>query len=471
MKENSKESLKALLRQSEVLKNVPEATLDWLLEKGQCRVIPKGEMLFSKGDVINDMLFLLAGWVRLDINFNGQNMEYAIFSPGEITGVLPFSRMKEARGQGEVLEEAHLFTLDRSHFAEMIQDHYALTENLVHQLMNRVRNFTAQERQNEKMAALGKLSAGLAHELNNPAAAIVRSAQALKKHLGHVPQKFKKVIQIQTNEAIVDFVNQMIYDKIQHSPSLQMSLLERTEREDQLLDWLEDHGIRECTSELAETFTEFGYTESDLDALAEVIRPEDLESVLLWMESNHSTERMVIEIQEAADRIANLVNSVKIYTHMDRNPEREAVDVRVGIRNTLTILQHKIREAGVEVVEEFEEDFPPVPVFVSELNQVWTNLIDNSIDAMAGQSQKKLCIKGLVEDNFAKVYFIDTGTGVPVEIQERIFEPFFTTKAVGKGTGLGLDTVLQIMNHHRGRLSLKSPAQPTVFEVCLPLKP
>lgn len=459
----------AKLKQSPILDNVPEPSLVWLADQGEYREYAQGEMLFDKEQDINEMIVLLEGKAQLHVNKNGQQLDIGTWQAGEITGLLPYSRLKKSIGQSAVIDTIKALFLHKKYFPEMIQQHAELTEHLVHVLTNRVRNFTAQQRQDEKMVALGKLSAGLAHELNNPAAAIVRSSAALKHHLGYIPERFKKVIKLKVNDAQVDLVNQIMQNRIKEYGKISRSLLQKNQLEDEMTDWFEDHGLNNCIAELTETFVAFGLTVKDLDLMAANISAEDLSSVLQWVESNLNTERLVQEIQEASVRISNLVSSVKSYTHMDRAPERENCDLRIGIQSTLTMLQYKIKQIGVNVVEKYPDTMPLVPVFVSEMNQVWTNLIDNALDAVKKQTKKEIVIHAFTENNFLKIEIQDSGQGIPKEIQDQIFDPFFTTKGVGEGTGLGLDMVRQIMERHKGKVKFTSEVGKTVFEVCLPL--
>jgi len=468
--EHTQEQLLTLLRQAESLQSLPDKTLIWLLKKGETKIIKQEDTLFERGDKVDNLHILLEGRIKINLENNGKVQEFGVMLPGDITGVLPYSRMKEALGYGRAVQDTLVFSLHKSHFQEMIMKHQDLVEVLVHHMLSRVKNFTAIERQNEKMMALGKLSAGLAHELNNPAAAIIRSAEALKKHLGHIPERFKKVIKIKADDKQVDFVNHLMHQKIQEKENMELSLLEKTELEEEITDWLDDNDLSECATELAETFTEFGFTMEDLEKVADNIRQEDLAAVLQWIESNLQTEGLVQEIQEASSRISNLVNSVKSYTHMDRAPEKCAVDLRVGIKNTLTILQHKIKKHNIQIIKNIPEDFPKVTVFENEMNQVWTNIFDNAIDAMEDTEVKELKIDAFSEDGFAKIDIQDSGTGIPDEIKNRIFDPFFTTKEVGKGSGMGLETVMNIMRHHNGKISLLEKDNHTVFQVCLPLE-
>lgn len=219
---------------------------------------------------------------------------------------------------------------------------------------------------------------------------------------------------------------------------------------------------------MTETFAEFGFTTSDLDQVNTWLRSEDVVPVIGWVHQVISTEKLVTEIEEASKRINTLVTSVKGYTHMDQAPEKQKTDIHTGIRNTLTMLNHKLKKSGIKVVENFQHQPPEANILVSEMNQVWTNLIDNAIDAMEGRTGSVLEIKTERDREFTVVSITDNGPGVSKEIMDKIFDAFFTTKAIGKGTGLGLDVVRNIVNQHNGKVEVTSEPGKTTFKVCFP---
>lgn len=456
------------LRHIPEFKSLPENQLQWLVDKGKVVAYSDGQKMFSKGDAIPEMRILLKGEINFFIEQAGNLRNVGTVERGEITGKLPFSRMKAATGEGIVTGDALMYSLHQDLFPEMIRNHHELVEVLVHVMTDRVRDSTRMQQQNDKMMALGKLSAGLAHELNNPSAAVVRSAHELKKHLSNIPDNFKRVIKIRASDDAIDKVNDLVFAKIASYGKTPLSLMQKTALEDELTEWLEENEI-DNGYEMAEIFAEFGIKTDDLEEAKSWLRPEDKLPVIGWLSQVLTTEKLVGEIEEASKRINSLVTSVKGYTHMDQAPEKHPTDIHIGIRNTLTMLNHKIKKNYIKLIENFQLDLPLASIFVSEMNQVWTNVIDNAIDAMEGRMNNTLEIKTEKSGQFINVSIIDNGPGIPKEIEDKIFDPFFTTKSIGKGTGLGLEVVRQIINQHNGKVYVNSVSGKTEFVVCFPI--
>ncbi|HEX2900187.1 MAG TPA: ATP-binding protein, partial [Bacteroidia bacterium] len=458
----TKESALTIVQGIPELKEVPLADLQWLVESADFVTYPCGSNLFVPGQPADKLFIIVEGAFKIFAMQNGHRVEVMEMEAGGITGVLPYSRMKEAGGYAEAKTDSVAIALHRDRFPDMVCYHHALTEALVHFMTSRVRAFTQFQQQNDKLASLGKLSAGLAHELNNPAAAVVRSSGALKKHLQAIPDKFKKIMHIKVDDAEVDVVNDVIFRRIQNGGKSAKTLMERTALEDELADWMDERGF-ENAFEWAETLADFEFNIADLEEVNQVVPDQSLAAVIGWIVSNLITEKMVNEIADASKRISELVGSVKHYTHMDRSNDRQPTDMHAGIRSTLTMLGYKIRNHKVSVEEKFAPDLPLVPAFPGEVNQVFTNIIDNAVDAMEATGGK-LTIFTRQDGDFVKIDITDTGTGIPPEILAKIFDPFFTTKDIGKGTGLGLDVVQQIMkNRHRGDVKVQSQPGQTTF--------
>ena len=448
----------------ETFQEVPTSALEWLIEHSEYREYEPGDVLFTPGPATEEMSIILSGRINVRFKQGNEWRDGLAMEAGAITGILPYSRMKENRAEGIIAEKTRGLSLHKQHFQALAAESQELMQALVAVMTSRVRSFTQFRTQNEKLMALGKLSAGLAHELNNPASAMVRSAAELYRKIHTTPDKFKAVITMKITPEQTDQVNDILFSKIKNMNSLKLTLMEREEKLDELLDWLEDEEVKD-PEEIAETFVDFGMTDEDLDEIKSIIPDQAVGIILWWLESTLSLEKLVSEIQESADRIANLVKSVKTYSHMDRGSSMTSTDIDEGIRTTLTMLNHKIKYKRIKVIEKYEDSLPKVNAFVGSLNQVWTNLIDNAIDAMELDDQ--LTIRTYAESPYVCVEIKDTGSGISEEELSRIFDPFYTTKGVGQGTGMGLDIVNKILDQHKATKQVTSQlGKGTTFKIC-----
>lgn len=461
----------ATLQAIDDFRELSSEALQWLLDHSEVIHLAQGDHLFKPGQAIHHLYILLEGKIQLKIQQGNQLIDASRWEAGTVSGMLPYSRMQAATGFGLATADTYLLALHEDRFAEMEQVSRDMVKVFVGVMTNRTRELTRLQQRNEKMMALGKLSAGLAHELNNPAAAIVRSSRALKKHLSTTPENFKQVITMQLTPEQVDKVNNIVFSRInqtnrEKSGRVRLTMMERNAQEDEMANWLEDQGV-EDGYDIAENFAEFDLQIDEVEQIGDILKGQHLAPVFNWLNNLLITERMVGEIQEASSRISELVTSVKTYTHMDQSPDRVAADIHEGINSTLTLLNHKVKEKNIRVVKHYEEDLPTIPLFVSEMNQVWTNLIDNAIDAM--DREGTLTISTRTDGNHLRVDIEDTGTGIPPDIQASVFDPFFTTKGVGKGTGLGLDIARKIVDQHQASITLESEPGHTRFTLCFPL--
>ncbi|MEQ8240281.1 MAG: ATP-binding protein [Cyclobacteriaceae bacterium] len=459
----------AKLKQIEELADVPDIQLQWMIDRSECISFNEGEYLFSPGMNIDKLLIILEGEFILKSKRNNQFQVIGKFAASTITGLLPYSRANEAKGYAEATKDSSVLRLDGSMFKEMIAQCHALTTAFVHTMSTRIRQFTKREQQDDKMISLGKLSAGLAHELNNPSSAVVRSAQELSKNLKYLPEKFKNVIKIKMTDEEVDEVNRILFEKVKNGVK-SWSLIERSEREDEIMDWLDEEEVSD-SDEIAANFTDFDIEIDELEQIKEKTGQDHLKAVIGWLNQVISTEKLVGEIEDASQRINDLVKSIKSYTHMDQAPEKIATNVHIGLDNTLTMLNHKIKREQIDVIKNYDDSLPEAALLQGPINQVWTNLIDNAIDAMSESTLKQLTISSKKDGEFVNVSITDTGSGIPEEIQGKIFDPFFTTKAIGKGTGLGLEFVQEIVRlQHNGAVYLQSKPGETTFTICVPIK-
>ncbi len=445
--------------------NVPDEQLQWLIRQGETVEIEKDELLFNVGEPVIISYIVLSGKMRICAVQSGKQKELRILDPGQVSGYLPYSRATFTPAFCEAIKKSWVFKCSKEKLIEGFGTHYELIEAMVHMMLSRVREFTSIQQQNEKMFALGKLSAGLAHELNNPAAAISRAAALLQTQVGRLPRLFESIANLKIEPEKVKKISKLIIDKINTEPPA-LTMMQKANLEDELTDWLDDNGLNDTDPE---GLVERGFTTAELDVFKDCSTPEHLPVLLEWVSNYLVTNKMAEDIRTSSERISTLVGAVKNFTFMDKNTDRQLTNIHDGIRNTLTMLNYKLRKGNINVIENYDDSLPPIKVFPGELNQVWTNVIDNAIDAMEVNKKGILTISTHHDDRFVKILIKDDGPGIPDDIKQNIFAPFFTTKEMGKGTGLGLDVVSRIMLQHNGEVKVNSVPGATEFEICLPM--
>jgi signal transduction histidine kinase len=318
--------------------------------------------------------------------------------------------------------------------------------------------------QHEKVNALGQLAAGIAHELNNPAAAINRISSELTKRLKQNYDLTEKLLEHNVNVQHIRSIRSAVQKKESEKKN-KMSALERIEMEDRLTDWLEKHSIA-SGRDISETFADSGFTTADFDTILIHSDKDAFVHILNWLENLLSGQRIIKDIEEASSRISTLVGAIKSHVHMDRTNEMQPTNVHTDIENTLTLLGYKLRDKNISVKKSFCSDMRDVPAYIGELNQVWTNIIDNAIYALLKGGE--LTVETKCDAKQVTVCITDNGSGIPKDIQSRIFDPFFTTKKVGEGTGIGLDIVMRIIKRHNGEIKVFSEPGKTQFTIIIP---
>ena len=440
--------------------------IEWLANHFEIRCFEAGDVLIEEGAPATEFFVVLEGEIQFRM-LGDPSASIFVRTPGQPSGVLPFSRMKVARGRATAIRRSRIVVMPSNQLRELVYRAPNLAQKLVAEMTDRTRETTRIVERTEKMLALGKLSSGLAHELNNPASAVVRSAAMLRETLMRrrneaihmrgevIPPEAQKIIGA-LGESIADCA----------TGTQGLDALQRADREADLADWLEQRG---APSDLAGDLIEAGITANQLGPLMGMMSKEAVSHGLRILVCDHQILCLTREIEDASRRISDLVQAVKSYSYMDQTPLSE-VDVEQGIDVTLRMFQHQLKH-GIEVKRDFNGHLPKIPANGSELNQIWTNLIDNAIGAMAGipSGEKVLAIRTVLEPEFVLVEFADNGAGIPADVQGRIFDPFFTTKPVGEGTGLGLDIVQRIIRTHQGLVRVESRPGRTVFQVRLPV--
>ena len=455
--------LAADLRQVEVFAGLPDDALNWFIERCQERRFESGQILSREGDPADYMTVVLEGELEARRENLVENAPY-IAKAGQVTGVLPFSRLTHYPRTARTTQPTRVLLFPKAAFGELFKRSLELGQRLVSLMADRIRETTRSGEQQEKLAALGRLSAGLAHELNNPAAAIQRSSVALQEALSRQAEAQVRLwgrgVDEELRGALINLKENALRVRRE---STQLDALARADAEDQLSSWMEVRGIPDGWR-AAGALVEAGVTQEVVERSVGDLSGEPLCDLLSCAAATVQAHRLAADIDASAGRISQLVKAVKEYTYMDQAPEQE-IDVHDGLESTLVMLAHKLKH-GVQIVREYDRDLPRICGYGSELNQVWTNLIDNAADAMDGKGI--LRIRTVREPGRVAVEIIDNGSGMTPEIKEHIFEPFFTTKPVGQGSGLGLDTVYRIVRHHKGEIRVESEPGRTVFRVLLP---
>ena len=458
------EEIAAALDRIGPLHGLPIEDRLWLAAHGQEYAANTGDILFEEGAPAEHMIFILKGEIHVRRQHGGP-MALFIGRTGQITGLLPFSRMKASGGQGFAISPVSALLIHKSLFPQMLQAIPSMAQRVVSTLIDRVREVTRIEQQAEKLTALGKLAGNLAHELNNPASAAQRAASSLVIELRANRQNRFKLGNLCLTEQQVQRVEaweQKILSR-PTQPDVQ-SATALIAHEEAIRTWLGALGCGEPW-EVAPQLAEQGVTLADLDELRALLGPDEtcvsLQFFARYLRSSRSAETLV----HSTARIFDLISAVKAYSYMDRAPILE-VDVPAGLDATVQMLQSRMTH--VEIVRDYQPGLPTISAYGSELNQVWTALIENALDALGNQGQLRLACR--LEAEMLLIEIWDTGPGIPAELQDRIFEPFFTTKAPGHGLGLGLDNAMRIVRKHSGHISVRSEPGSTCFRVRIPLE-
>ena len=459
------------LRELFLFENLTPEQLDWVASNGDVVEFPAGSDVTVEGQPAECFYVLLSGQMTMSRLVGGTEVETVRTSDrGVYSGAVQFyfGDRLEQRYPATVraITDTSFLALPAQPFSAVFRRWYPMAVHLLEGLFIGSRNSNELVGQRERLLALGKLTAGLTHELNNPAAAAARATAALRERFAGMRHKLALLSEGKLDGEVLRSLTVLQEDFVARiGAAKDLSALERSDREDVLGEWLEEHDVPQPW-ELAGVFVAAGLEDGDLDRVAGAVSPSHLEPALRWLGYTVETETLLAEIADSTSRISSLVDAAKQYSQMDRTPHQE-IDLHAGLDATLVMLGAKI-PPGVTVVKEYDRSLPAVPAYAGELNQVWTNLIVNALDAMGAEG--RLTVRTGTDGECAVVEIGDTGPGIPDELRTRVFEPFFTTKPVGEGTGLGLDVSWRIVvKRHGGDLRVTSRPGDTRFTVVLPL--
>src|ERR1700678_4077633 len=442
--------------------DLPDDQIDWFISQSQELHLKPGDTYLRVGSPADAMFVILEGQLQVKGELNGETVAFEL-EPGDVTGVLPFSRMKQFSVGGRAITESHALKFPASLFPELVQKMPELTQRLVGLMSDRIRETTRLEQQRDRLASLGKLSAGLAHELNNPASAAKRAVSQLREILKRIRDASHELGSRDLTAAQKSEIEKLETAFVQND-TVPPDPLAMSDLEEQIDSLLRSHGQNDLWQMSADLARRNVKPEA-LESLFAILDADSARAALVRIAASVEVATLLNEIESGTSRISDLVRAIKEYTYMDQTPLQN-VDIVKSLETTLTILNHKLKH-GVVV----ERDYQKIPLLVnsfgSELNQVWTNLIDNASDAMGGEG--KLKIRTFRDDNCVVVEITDNGPGIPDDVRAHIYEPFFTTKGGRAGTGLGLDTVQRSVKKHQGNIQVSSKPGETRFQVCLPM--
>ncbi len=448
------------------LGGAPPEELAWLATHGAPKSYAVGDVTTRKAHAEEWLHVVLSGHLAIHVDRGAGSRKIISWRGGDVCGLMPYSRGGAPPGDTVAEEPTDTLAVHRDRVPDMIRECPHVTATLVHAMLDRARHFTSSDSHDEKLVSLGKLAAGLAHELNNPASAAARSAKLLGAGVAAAEAAARALEAARLSDAQLASVAHV---RVHCSTSLTSVLrtpLERADREDALASWLTAHEVDDA---IAAPLGETDVTLDALDTLAEALPAGALGAVLRSIAAACVVRSLATDVETSASRIYELVAAVKGYTYMDRAPTVAAIDIRRGITDTFTVLGAKKQAKAVTVTTTFADDLPRVRAFGGELNQIWANLIDNALDAVAPSGRIEIVASR--EHDRVVVRVIDDGPGVPADLHRRIFDPFFTTKGVGQGTGLGLDIVRRLVQRHDGEIELDSRPGRTEFRVALPIAP
>jgi signal transduction histidine kinase len=448
------------LAQHRLLAAAPRQELEWLAARGHLVNLRPGDVLTPKAGPVKGLYVVLSGHFTIHVNRGAGNRKVMEWRSGDVAGALPYSRIVAPPGDVVAQEPSSVWLLERAALPDLIRGCPEVTSILVHLMVDRARHFTSSDFQDEKLVSLGKLAAGLAHELNNPASAVTRNARELEGAVLELESAAREVGASGMSAAQATLLDNIGARCLERPPAPALTPLQRSDREESLADWLQRY---DADAAMAGPLADSAATAEYLDELANALSGQTLRAALRWVAAGCQVRQLVSETQTAGARVHSLVAAVKAFTYMDKAIAPAPVDLEKSLSDTLAVLAGKARAKRVGLELDVQPDLPPIRAVGGELNQVWANLIENAIDAVpeGGRVTIKACREG--DEEFVRI--VDNGPGIPPEIQTRIFDPFFTTKPVGEGAGLGLDIVRRLVGRAEGWIEMSSKPGETEFRV------
>ncbi len=452
------------LRQVPLFADLPQDDLQQICGQLERVRIKSGDVLFEEGSLGQHAYIIKEGQLEVYKTSNGRSVQLAVRGPGEVIGEISFLESDVRTASVRALSDVELLCIGHDKLELLLNSSPTAARTMLQTVIGRLRSTELLLRQSEKMAQLGTLMAGIAHELNNPAAAVRRGADQMKAALVDFYQCESRLHALGLSTAAMQKLEDLEEKiRLQAQKASRLDALSRADREEAFEEWFAQKGLDDSW-ELAAQLVELGFAPNTLEPLAVDFTSEQLPVLLHWMAAAYNVNNLLEEIGNGAARMSEIISALKTYVYLDQAPMQE-VDLHEGLENTLIILRHKLKD-GIQLERFYGEDVPRIQAYGSELNQVWTNIIDNAIDAMDGHG--RLQIRTQKKDDWVVVEIENEGPEIPADVRERLFTPFFTTKAIGKGTGLGLSISYNIVHKHGGDIKVKSQAGKTCFEVWLP---
>jgi signal transduction histidine kinase/predicted CoA-binding protein len=452
------------LRKVPLFAELPDSDLEQVCQQVEEVRLLAGEVLFEEGSIGQQAYIIEEGQMEIFKNANGNNLQLAIRQSGEIIGEMALLESVPRIASGRALTDSLLLSISQDAFDHLLDTNPSSARTMLHTVTSRLRSSELLLSQSEKMAQLGTLTAGIAHELNNPASAVKRGAEQFKSTFAQYQEETAQLHRLGLSPTQFQALQDLTQGRQAPGQLPPLDPVERNDLESEFEEWLEERGV-ENSWEQAPLLVDLGYQPAQLTQTLAGFPASTLPDVIGWLTHTIDLYSMLDEMSQGASRISEIIRALKSYVYLDQAP-LQTISVHEGLENTLVILRHKLKQ-GVEIQREYDPAVPPIQAYGSELNQVWTNIIDNAIDAMDGQG--KIKIHTAYKDPWVVVDIADSGPGIPLEIQSKVFNPFFTTKPFGKGTGLGLSITYNIIHKHGGDVKVISHPGDTHFEVWLPL--